>query len=117
MTITYKDKYKIIDYVHQFKDKQESEVNKMLDEAIMGTIYKVGTKGFIVKLIQKCLNEFIKYGGTHEVPLLVEDGLFGSKTKDIVELYQGASGNLDVDGIVGKKTMASLVNYFLFLYK
>jgi len=49
--------------------------------------------------------------------LLIEDGLFGSKTKDIVELYQGASGNLEVDGIVGKKTMASLVNYFLFLYK
>lgn len=113
-----KEKFLLIGIIQHFKDKKKEEmIPKMLNEAIMGTVYKYGTRGYIPKLIQKCLNEFIKHGGTHEVPLLVEDGLYGSKTKEIVILYQEASGNLEVDGIVGRNTMRSLINYFLFLGK
>jgi len=109
----YKDKYGIIQYVQQFKSftngEQEEVMNKMLDEAIMGTIYKQGTKGYIPKLIQKVLNTYLKYW---EKELLVEDGLFGSKTKEVVKEFQ-AYRDLKADGIVGRNTMRELILYFL----
>jgi len=118
MTITYKDKFKIVQYIQQFKDKeQEGKVNKMLDEAILGTIYKYGTRGFIVKLIQKCLNVFLKdYNAREDIPIgfpyLIEDGLFGGMTKRAVEHFQ-EDKDLVVDGIVGRNTLKSLINNFL----
>jgi murein L,D-transpeptidase YcbB/YkuD len=66
-------------------------------------IYKLGSKGIGVRFIQKVLNAEIK-----PTPLLVEDGIWGAKTADIVKQYQTLYG-LKVDGIVGSQTMKSMI--------
>lgn len=107
-----KDKYKLIKDIQKYKDKKEEIIQKMLNEAIMGTIYKYGTRGYIPKLIQKCLNIFLKE--TYDNPvLLVEDGLFGSKTREAVMKFQESNTDLKMDGIVGQNTMRTLINWFL----
>lgn len=122
-----KPKYALIDYVQKFKMSTENgqgqKVNKMLNEAINGTIYKQGTKGYIPKLIQKCLNKFLKefndemFGVlTEPMELLVEDGLFGTKTKNATMLFQ-TEYNFTADGVVGQNTMTALIKFFLGVLK
>ena len=64
--------------------------------------YRQGSVGENVRVLQKLLNDKVGCG-------LVEDGIFGAKTKTCVKVYQKDNG-LGVDGIVGKITCGSLNN-------
>lgn len=57
--------------------------------------YKIGSRGEIVKQIQKALH-------------LYEDGLFGINTEEAVKKFQASHG-LKPDGIVGPATLALLI--------
>lgn len=57
--------------------------------------YKIGSRGEIVKQIQKALH-------------LYEDGLFGINTEEAVKKFQASHG-LKPDGIVGAATLALLI--------
>lgn len=59
------------------------------------TLYKRGSRGEVVKQIQKALH-------------LVADGIFGINTEEAVRLFQKENG-LKVDGIVGPATLAKLI--------
>ena len=59
------------------------------------TLYKEGSRGEVVKQIQKALN-------------IYPDGIFGRLTKEAVVEFQKANG-LTPDGIVGVKTIALLL--------
>lgn len=62
---------------------------------------KNGSKNDAVRLLQHKLNE--------KGYQLAEDGHFGAKTEQAVKEYQSTNG-LTVDGIVGQKTWAVLIN-------
>lgn len=59
------------------------------------TLYKRGSRGEVVKQIQKALK-------------LVADGIFGVITEEAVKAFQAKNG-LTVDGIVGPATLAKLI--------
>ena len=59
------------------------------------TLYKLGSRGEMVKQIQKALH-------------LYPDGIFGPLTEERVKQYQKDKG-LKVDGIVGPATLAKLI--------
>jgi len=59
------------------------------------TLYKLGSRGEMVKQIQKALH-------------LYPDGIFGPLTEERVKQYQKEKG-LKVDGIVGPATLAKLI--------
>lgn len=65
----------------------------------MATFYKQGSRGEVVKQIQKALN-------------LYPDGIFGPLTKERVMQFQRENG-LTVDGIVGPATLAKLIPCWL----
>lgn len=65
----------------------------------MMTIYKFGSRGEVVKQIQKALN-------------LYPDGIFGILTKERVMQFQKENG-LTVDGLVGPATLAKLIPFRL----
>jgi len=73
------------------------------EEMTLDKLYKLGSRGIGVKFIQKVLNADLK-----PTPLLVEDGIWGAKTADVVKQYQTFYGLL-VDGIVGPQTMKSMI--------
>ena len=58
-------------------------------------IYKIGSRGEMVRQIQKALH-------------LMADGIYGQNTKAAVEAFQREKG-LKVDGIVGPATLALLI--------
>ena len=62
---------------------------------------KRGSKGEVVELVQRMLNEKGYACGS-------ADGIFGAKTESAVRSYQKAKG-LSVDGIVGDNTYAKLL--------
>ena len=62
-------------------------------------ILKLGSKGEDVKTLQRLLERTV--GGVGEI-----DGVFGPKTDAAVRAFQSLKG-LEVDGIVGNKTMAA----------
>lgn len=62
---------------------------------------KSGSKGEVVELVQRMLNEKGYACGS-------ADGIFGAKTESAVRSYQKAKG-LSVDGIVGDNTYAKLL--------
>jgi N-acetylmuramoyl-L-alanine amidase len=59
------------------------------------TLYRYGSRGEIVKQIQKALN-------------LLPDGIYGRLTEERVKEFQSANG-LKADGVVGPATMAKLM--------
>ena len=61
----------------------------------MATIYKIGSRGEVVKQIQRALN-------------LYPDGIYGPLTKERVTQWQSEHG-LTADGIVGPATLARLL--------
>ena len=61
----------------------------------MMELYKRGSRGEVVKQIQKALN-------------LCPDGIYGKITEEAVKAYQSRNG-LKPDGIVGPATMAKLI--------
>ena len=63
-------------------------------------LVKNGSKGEVVELVQRMLNEKEYNCGS-------ADGIFGTNTEKAVEKYQRAKG-LSVDGIVGDNTYAKL---------
>ena len=63
--------------------------------------YKRGSRGEIVKQIQKAL-----CGAGYHVGVI--DGIFGQMTEDAVLMFQNANG-LTADGIVGPATLAKLI--------
>jgi N-acetylmuramoyl-L-alanine amidase len=62
-------------------------------------LYKKGSKGEVVKQIQKALH-------------LYPDGIFGILTEEAVKEFQKSKG-LSLDGIVGPKTLAYLIPFKL----
>jgi peptidoglycan hydrolase-like protein with peptidoglycan-binding domain len=68
--------------------------------------YKKGSSGSCVKYIQILANYKFS-GGSPKHSLLAADGVFGSGTKSGVEAFQ-KYWDLTSDGVVGKKTWASL---------
>ncbi len=67
---------------------------------IQTAVYKQGSRGDVVKTIQRKLKNWGYYKGS-------VDGIFGAKTKSAVIYFQKKNG-LTPDGIVGKKTLAAL---------
>ena len=65
--------------------------------------YKVGSQGATVQEIQKRLKSWGYYTGA-------VDGIYGSRTEKAVRWFQSANG-LEVDGKVGKQTLAALGIY------
>ena len=63
-------------------------------------VIKAGSNSSDVKLVQKKLKNWGYYSGSI-------DGIYGSKTRSAVRLFQRRNG-LAVDGIVGNKTLAAL---------
>ena len=61
----------------------------------MKTLYKIGSRGEMVKQIQKALH-------------LLPDGIYGMMTRDAVAQFQIDNG-LKADGIVGPATLAKLI--------
>lgn len=61
----------------------------------MTTLYKIGSRGEMVKQIQKALH-------------LLPDGIYGIMTRDAVAQFQIDNG-LKADGIVGPATLAKLI--------
>ena len=59
-------------------------------------LYKLGSRGEVVKQIQRALH-------------LIEDGIYGQNTKAAVEAFQRANG-LTADGVVGPATLAKLIS-------
>lgn len=57
-------------------------------------ILKLGSKGRMVKELQRFLN-------------IKDDGVFGPKTEQFVKIWQGQN-HLKIDGIVGRKTMITM---------
>lgn len=65
--------------------------------------YKVGSQGSTVQEIQRRLKSWGYYNGA-------VDGIFGSRTEKAVRWFQSRNG-LEVDGKVGKQTLAALGIY------
>lgn len=63
------------------------------------TLYKRGSRGDMVRQIQKALH-------------LLADGIFGSQTEEAVRNFQKMKG-LKIDGIVGPATLAKLIPHRL----
>ena len=63
------------------------------------TLYKRGSRGEMVRQIQKALH-------------LLADGIFGSQTEEAVRHFQTMNG-LKTDGIVGPATLAKLIPHRL----
>ena len=59
-------------------------------------LYKLGSRGEVVKQIQRALH-------------LIEDGIYGQNTKAAVEAFQRANG-LTADGVGGPATLAKLIS-------
>jgi hypothetical protein len=66
-----------------------------------GQLLKLGSQGGPVRWVQRLLN------GKLDGPDLEVDGVYGPKTEASVRIYQAKHG-LDVDGIVGRRTWDSL---------
>lgn len=69
-------------------------------------IYKLNSHGIGVKFVQKVVNAELM-----PEPLLIEDGIWGAKTTIAVKDYQKLLG-LVQDGIVGEKTMKSMIDNY-----
>lgn len=72
-----------------------------IDAVGAGTSIRRGQKGESVKTVQQLLNT------RGAQPPLAEDGDFGAKTETAVRRFQANAG-LDVDGVVGTKTLQAL---------
>jgi len=111
-----KDKFKLVQYIQQFReDEQEEEMNKMFDDILLGICYVKGTRGWGVKRIQKIFNIWAKETFNNLEFHLIEDGLFGSKTKNMLQFYQ-TENFLTIDGIAGRETLTSMFNFMLKRY-
>lgn len=66
-------------------------------------LIKQGQQSETVRSVQALLNV-----AAQPVPKLVEDGIFGPKTKEGVQKFQWTTG-LSADGIVGPKTATALL--------
>jgi hypothetical protein len=87
-----------------FNNKYYNKQLPLERENMLDKVYKVGSKGIVVKFIQKVLNEDMEI----DIVPLVEDGLYGSKTKAAVEDYQ-KNYTLKVTGEVDTQTFKSMV--------
>lgn len=67
-----------------------------------GKIISVGSKGDVVRSIQKVLN-YLEGGN------IQEDGIYGPETYNAVVKFQAKNG-LKQDGIIGKQTASKLIN-------
>ncbi len=72
----------------------------IVQEARAATVYRKGSSGETVTLMQKKLKNWGYYNGTI-------DGVFGSKTEEAVKAFQ-KKNRLTVDGVVGSATLAAL---------
>lgn len=66
-----------------------------------------GDSGQTVAFLQQLLNNVLYPQGTEPNKRLVVDGLFGSKTEDVVRIFQGPNS----DGSVGPRTWRALGIY------
>lgn len=72
-----------------------------------GSLLKVGSQGSNVTLMQQYLNKI--RASYPSIPLIAEDGIFGSKTREAVVAFQRLFG-LTPDGIIGSDTWKSIVD-------
>jgi len=84
------------------ENKPEEEEYMELDE-----IYKEGSKGIGVRLIQKVLNKDMSPD-----PLLKEDGWWGPKTNVVVLDYQDKYGLSKYGGAIGPNTMQAMIKQY-----
>ncbi len=75
-----------------------------------GYILTNGSAGDHVRYVQSYMNRLNKYHGYNR-PVLSVDGIFGSRTKQVVAGFQNKHG-LKADGIVGKNTWDKMINEF-----
>ena len=80
--------------------KQQNKPSTLNDSDVK-KIYKLGSFGDFVKMIQEELNK------QEGIATLVADGRFGIKTFNAVKIFQAQHG-LDADGLVGLKTLTAL---------
>ncbi|MEO6603435.1 MAG: peptidoglycan-binding domain-containing protein [Polyangiaceae bacterium] len=78
----------------------------------MSEALSLGSSGQDVKRLQRALNQLTQRTGVllagSSLPLLVEDGIFGTKTQARVQEFQ-TRARLKSDGIVGSFTAKSLM--------
>lgn len=79
-----------------------------------GYVLKIGSFGDNVKTIQYILNLMSLY--YYEIQPVAIDGYFGKNTKSAIEQFQKIF-ELDVDGIVGKKTWSKLLDIYKGIYE
>jgi len=75
-----------------------------------------GDTGDSVRALQQALNVFVAYQLEAEQPppayppFLAEDGIYGPRTREMVEAVQTALG-VNVDGLAGRETLTALTRY------
>ena len=74
-----------------------------------GNLLRVGSRGRDVSFMQECLN-VIKQANA-SMPLLVVDGIFGSRTESAVKEFQRMCG-LQVDGVIGPITWNRIMSEY-----
>jgi hypothetical protein len=96
------------DYVRIINEKYKPIIPIEEDDDMkLDKIYNVGSRGIGVKFIQMVLNEDIKPD-----PLLVVDGIWGSKTNAIVLAYQKKYNLSQYAGAIGGNTMQQMINLY-----
>ncbi|GAG74548.1 unnamed protein product, partial [marine sediment metagenome] len=95
----YKDKFRLIEYIQQFKTKEEIIIG---DDDMKLYLLKKGVKGNFVRWLQEILE--VEYGYENDED---KHGEFGDLTENQVKAFQHAN-NLKVDGLVGKDTTIAL---------
>lgn len=94
------------DLIEDIKDSK-NDSRLILNENEMIVPIKFGDEGENVKRLQRELNELSKYYGF--LGKLLEDGIFGHKTKETVIKFQKRFG-LVVDGIFGEESLRKMVS-------
>lgn len=89
--------YKSGNIVEYFISYRNSSIKKTLTEDKINEIYKLGSKGDMVKKIQEKLG----------FKLTECDGVFGKKTDEKIKEFQNNNG-LVPDGVVGSKTLEKM---------
>ena len=87
-----------VEYVYKIPSTKKDDDSDSKAKAIAKPTLRKGNQGYEVKVLQKNLND--AYAKPKKTTLLVEDGVFGQKTEDMLEKWQ-KKNKLLVDGVYG----------------
>ena len=107
-----KDKYKMIKYVQQYKDKPEEVIKEMIDDIIFNRLYKIGSEGIGVVRIQRILNLWLEKEHPDSDSYVYVSGKYDEHTDILVKNFQEYEGLL-IDGLAGKQTLTQLVRFLI----